>query len=218
MNKQFSYIILFIFPFFGYTQVVNDAKLWTTFSIEKDIKNLSFSFGLENRMGENFTHAEKTLAELGVEYEIIKNLSGGINYRFEKANEYKDHSFDLRHRFDLILGYQYKVKDFKFKYRIKYQTKTDPRGKPNSNYIRNKLTLEYKIENKKNDIKPFASFELYYRLNNRYEPNRTRTSLGAKVDLTKKSSIKFFYTFENRFNTKNLRYNHIYGVGYSFDL
>ncbi len=218
MSKHFLYILLLMLPFFVQSQVVSDAKMWSSIGVKKKFNKLKLSLGVEHRLDENFSHTEKLFTELGAEYKIIKNLSGGFNYRFARESDYDDDNYLLNHRFDIGLEYQYKIKEFKLEYRVKYQTKTAPQHKNNPTYLRNKLTLIYKIENKKKDIRPYASYEFYYQFNNDRVINRSRLTFGTKFDLSKKSSIKCFYTFENRFNTKNLRHNHIYGIGYSLDI
>jgi len=218
MSKLFPYIILLMLPVFAQSQVVSDARLWTGISISKEFNDFKFTLGTEYRLDENFTHTDKVLGEFGAEYDFTKRFSGGINYRYSRDNDYEEYSYELSHRFDIGLEYEFKFGEFELKNRIKYQIESAPGDRNNPTYIRNKTTLEYKIENKKKDIRPFISFELHYQLNDVYAFNRSRLSAGSKFDLNKKSSIKVFYIYENKFNTKNLKQGHIYGIGYSLDI
>lgn len=218
MSKFKLYIVLIIFPFFTNAQVVSDARLWTGISISKEFNNLEFTLGTEYRLDENFTHTDKILGEIEAEYDFTKRFSGSIGYRYSKDNDYEDNDFDLSHRLGIGLEYEFKLKEFKLKYRTKYQIESATSDENNSTYIRNKATLEYKIENKKKDIKPYISYEMHYQFNDVHSFNRSRLSVGTKFDLNKRNSIKLFYIYEYKFNRKNLKFGHIYGVSYSLDL
>lgn len=214
MNKTLLFILVAL-PFLGHSQVVSDAKLWTGISVSQKINDFEFSFGEELRFDENMTHIDKVFSEIGVEYKIRKGIYGGISYRFSRDNQYTSRNYNIRHRFDLSLALKHKQEDFRFSFRTKYQNKSASPEENNPAFIRNKLSVKYKL---KNDFTPFVSYEFFYQLNEEKIINRTRFSLGSSYKINKKNSLKFFYIFENRFNTNNLSYNHIYGVSYSLEL
>lgn len=214
MNKYFLYILFYLIPTIIEAQVVNDAKLWSSITVNKKIEDLEISFNQEFRLDENFSHVDKFFTELGAEYEFIKSLSGSFNYRFARENDYEDYGYELNHRFDFGIKFKHKIEDWRFSNRIKYQTKTATPYENNPAYIRNKLMISYKTDK----LSPYVSYEFFYQFNDERVINRTRISLGSKFDISDKSSLKCFYTFENRFNTRNLQHNHIYGIGYSIDL
>ena len=81
--------------------------------------------------------------------------------------------------------------------------------------IRNKISLKYKVNKK---ISPYTAYEFYYQINNENSINRTRISLGSSFKTTDNTALKVFYMFENRFNVKNLKHNHVYGISYSIEL
>ena len=214
MNKVYLYICLLLVPLTTSSQVVNDAKLWSSVTLNKKIEDFKLSYSQEFRLDENFSHVDKFFSEVGLDYKIVKNFSTSFGYRFARENDYENFNYEINHRFDFGLEYQYEIEDWQIEYRIKYQTKTASPTENNPSYLRNKFTLDYK----KDDFSPYISYELFYQFNEERVLNRSRISLGAKLDITKKSAIKCFYTFENRFNTNNLEHNHIYGIGYSIDL
>jgi len=219
MSKFYIYIILLMFPILARAQVTNDARLWTAFSLKKEFNDLELAFGFEYRLDENFSHTDKILGELGAEYKINKRLSISSTYRYSKDNDFEDFSYVLSHRIDIGFEYEYKIKwwgikGLEFKNRAKYQIESAPEDRNNDAFVRNKFKLDYK----KKDFSPYLSYELFYQFNNERVINRTRIALGAKYDITKKTAIKCFYTFESRINTNNLEYNHLYGIGYSIDL
>ena len=214
MNKIFLFIV-FVLPFLGHSQVVSDAKLWTGISISKKVNDFEFSFSEEVRFDENMSHIDKVFSELGAEYKITKGVYAGANYRFSKDNEYTSKNYDIRHRFDIALILKQKYENFRFSFRTKYQTKNSVPEENSPTFSRNKFAAKYKLEN---DFTPFISYEFYYQFNEEKIINRTRFSLGSAYKINKKSALKFFYIYENRFNVKNLKHNHIYGISYSFEL
>ncbi|PWH86114.1 DUF2490 domain-containing protein [Brumimicrobium oceani] len=218
MSKYFLFLLLLVLSTIASAQITEDARLWTGISISKEFNDLEFTLGTEYRLDENFSHTDKVLGEIGAEYKLSKRFSAGANYRYARDNDYEEYSYELSHRFDIGVEYDIKFWEFKFKNRVKYQIQTAPIEENNPTYIRNKTTLEYKIENKKKDIKPFISYEFHYQLNDQMTINRSRFSAGSKFDLNKRNSIKLFYIYEYKFNRKNLQVGHIYGVSYSIDL
>jgi hypothetical protein len=214
MNK-FILFIVFALPYLGHSQVVSDAKLWTGISISKAIDDFEFTFSEDVRFDENMTHIDKVFSELGVEYKLVKGVYAGANYRFSRDNDYTSKNYNIRHRFDLSLTLKHKYENFRFSFRTKYQTKNATPEENSPTFSRNKFAVKYKLEN---DFTPFVSYEFYYQFNEEKVINRTRISLGSAYKINKKNALKFFYLFENRFNVKALKHNHIYGISYSFEL
>ncbi len=214
MNKRII-IILLLIPFFVNGQVVSDARLWTGATVTKKIKKLELSFSEEIRFDENISHIDKIFTEIGGEYKLMKGLYGAINYRFSKDNDYENRGYDIQHRIDIGLTYKRKLDKFRFSLRSKYQTASAPPYENNPTYLRNKLVVQYDLDK---PYTPFVYYEFFYQFNDEKVINRTRLSLGGKYKLNKKSSLKMFYIYENKFNIKNLKHNHIWGVSYSFDL
>jgi len=214
MSRLILFILITI-PSIGYSQIESDVKLWTGISISKKVNDFKFSFSEDLRFNENMTHTDKVFSEVGVQYKIRKGFYAGANYRFSKDNDYSSKNYNIRHRFDLSLALKHKHKNFRFSFRTKYQIKSATPEENSPNFSRNKIGIKYKLEN---DFTPFISYEFYYQFNEEKIINRTRGALGTAYKINKKSALKFFYIFENRFNVKTLKYNHIYGVSYSFEL
>jgi len=214
MNKRLIYILLFL-PFINNAQVVSDAKLWTGISISKKVKDFEFSFAQELRFDENAAHLGKVFSEVGAEYKLTKGFYAGLNYRFNRNNNYANETFELLHRIDFGLSYKKKINKFRVSLRTKFQTKSASVNENNPTVLRNKLAVKYKLNKK---ILPFIAYEFYYQLNNENVINRARFVLGSTLKITSESAIKLFYMFENKFNVKNLKHNHVYGLSYSIDL
>jgi len=214
MNKLFI-LILITLPFIANAQVVSDAKLWTGISISKKVNDFEFSFSEDLRFDENMTHIDKVFSELGAEYKIVKGFYVGANYRLSKDNDYETSNHAIRHRIDIAFTYKHKYENFRFSFRTKFQTKNALPTENSPTFSRNKLAIKYKLEN---NFTPFISYEFYYQFNEEKIINRTRFSLGSSYKINKKNALKFFYMYENKFNVRNLKHNHIYGISYSFKL
>ncbi|MCB0401232.1 MAG: porin, partial [Flavobacteriales bacterium] len=188
---------------------------WLSFAVSEKMEKFKFSASEELRLDENFSHINKVFTELGADYEIVKGLSAGFSYRFSRDNDYPERAYDIRHRIDLGIEYQHEINDLELSIKNKFQTKTGNSDDNNPTYNRTKLGAEYKFSDL---VKPFVTYEFFYQMNDERIINRTRTSIGNKLKLSGNSDLKIFYIFENRFNTKNLAHNHIWGVSYSLDL
>jgi len=214
MNKNFI-LIFFLSPLFLSAQVVSDAKLWAGISVNKSFNDLTISFTEEMRLDENISHIDKILSEIGAQYKITKGFYIGLNYRYSRDNDYETKNYDMKHRIDFGLTYKRKLNDFRFSFRTKIQSKSALPNENNPTFSRNKFALKYKLNKK---VIPFIAYEFYYQFNDQKVINRTRYSLGTSYKINSNNALKLFYLFETRFNTRNLKYNHIYGISYSIDI
>ena len=216
--KVIKKIILFLvfLPFFTDAQVVSDDRQWTNVSVNKKINDFEFSLGEELRLDENLSHIDKIFTEIGVDYKIIKGLSVGIGYRYNRDNDYETRNYDINHRFDLGLTYKQDFLDkWKSYIKIKYQYKKDLPVENNPVYLRNKLGISYDINE---SFSPYIFYEFYYQFNDEHIINRVKYSAGCKYAINENNALKIYYLFKNRFNQKNLKHNHIWGLSYSIDL
>lgn len=214
MNKVLI-TILILLPFLTSAQIVSDAKVWSGLSITKKIVDFEFSFSEELRMDENASHIYKVFSEFGAQYKIIKGLYVAVNYRFNRDNDYETVNYDIRHRIDFGLTYKRKLNDFRFAFRSKIQTKNALSAENKPTFSRNKISIKYKL---KNNLSSFISYEFYYQFNEEKVINRNRFYLGSSYKINKHNAVKLFYMYENRFNVKTLKHNHIYGLSYSIEI
>jgi Protein of unknown function (DUF2490) len=215
MNKKILLILSLLLPLAFTAQVVSDAKLWTGVSVSKKYNDFTFSLGEEVRFDENMSHIDKVFTEIEVDYKIIKGLYAGFAYRFARDNDYETTNYDMKRRIGLSLTYKHKYENFRFSFRTKYQRKSALPYENNPTFSRNKLVVKYKMENK---LSPFISYEFYYQFNDERVINRARFSFGSSYKINKSNAIKLFYMYENKFNTKNLKHNHVYGISYSLEI
>jgi len=211
MSKKLL-LILFFIPLLVFSQ--EDANLWSGISISKKYKDFNFGLSEEIRLNENFTLINKTFTELTAEYKIIKSLRVGFGYRFNQVNKFEYGGFVMNHRINFDLTYKNKFNYFKFAFRTRYQQKFDAL-KDGSVYNRNKLTIKYDLDN---PFEPYIASELFYQFNNVYEFNKSRISVGVKYKISDNSNLKAFYILQQEFNVSDPIMDHIYGIGYSFEL
>jgi len=214
MNKKII-ILLFLLPFFISAQVISDAQQWTNFSVNKKINDFEFSLGEEFRFDENITHLGKFFTEVGAEYKIKKGLYIGANYRFIRENDYETSNYNLAHRIDIGVGYKLKLSKLKLDFKTKFQVKSSLPEENSPTFNRTKVTTNYSINEK---LTPFVSYEVFYQFNDQHIINKTRLSIGTKWAINDENSLKLYYLFDNKFNVKKLKYNHIFGVSYSIDI
>jgi hypothetical protein len=81
--------------------------------------------------------------------------------------------------------------------------------------LRSRLTVKWDISGCK--ITPFASAELYTRLDDWKRYDKVRYRLGASYKINKDNSISLYYLHQN-VNEKNEPKTHAIGLGYSVDL
>lgn len=219
MNKKLFVLVLVFTVNYSFSQVTSDAKLWTGISVIKKINNFELSFNEELRLHENFSTINKVFSEFGIAYKINNFLAISGNYRFNRKNNYELGGFYTNQRFNVDVSYKHKFNKFKFSYRTRLQHKIDYNKKTPYNltktYSRNKFSIKYKLSNV---VVPFLSYEFFYQFNNQNIINRNRIALGSSLKINDTNSLKLFYMFEDKFNVKKLRYNHIWGINYVINI
>ena len=189
-------MFLFVISDYAFAQM-DDAGLWASVTVKKKItKKFTLSLSEECRFNENVSELGTAFTEAGVEYKLIKNLTGGIAYRFMQKKQVDDF-YSLRHRGLVSLTYKLKVKKFELNLKERYQIQyadvnTSEDGKIPSEYLRNKLTIKYNTSKK---YTPFIAAELFYQLNNPEgnECDDIRYSGGIEYNFNKLHEVDLFY-------------------------
>ena len=138
--SRILFIFLFLFSQLSFSQIVSDAKLRTGISVSKKINDFKFTASEEYRRAENFSQTDKMFTEIEASYEFIKNLTAGVTYRFNQERNIEQGGFDLNHRFNFDLGYEYDINDFELSIRTRYQVGKDIYESSNLN--RNKFAIK----------------------------------------------------------------------------
>lgn len=205
--------------------------MWTAIGAEKSItKQWSAGVELEFRSKGFTLDRDRFAAQIGTDYELIKNLKLGVSYSWLNVDDdykFNDDSirtdyFQNRHRFNLQATWKFKAGDFSFQFRERAQgtfkddsDRLKENGKVNENRInpeyvwRNRLKMSY--GKKKMPWSPYVSLETYYLLN---EPEMLRFYNSAATDYTEKSGYftKLRYTLGIEYKINKQHSVELYGM------
>lgn len=216
-NKSTIFFVAFLLLFCLKTKSqVNDAGLWLTLGAEKKISQ-KFSTQLTQcfRLNENYSELGTSFTEIGLKYKLAKKLSITGTYRFAQKRKVNDF-YSLRHRYNIDLGYKFKVKKVSITLRERFQSSYKDvgrreKGNVPANYFRSKITLQYNLNKK---YTPFVSGELFYEIK-QYIDNM-RFKAGFDYEFNKLSSLNVYYMIDKEINVKNPWTNYVLGIGYNY--
>jgi len=172
----------------------DDSESWTSVSFEKKLPHsLRLEFKQELKLDDQLSTFKQTFSELSLSYKVFDGLSFQIPYR------YSTYENKIKQRISIGSSYKYSFKTISLKYRARIQ-RTYERGEDSEDMIRNKYTVDYKMNK---SIKPYISTEIFFPFNeDPVQLEEYRMSFGLTVDIMKKSSIKIFYIFKKEDLTK----------------
>ena len=193
------------------TYAVDDTESWNSIGFET---KLPYSFELEVeqelRLKDQLSSFKQTFTEISISYKIIDGMKIFIPIRYAIFED------KTKERISFGGSYKYNLKPVNIRYRAKFQrVYTDTEF--SSDLVRNKFSIEYKINKK---IRPYISSEVFHRYNlNQYQYDEYRYSLGINLDLIKKKQIKIFYTYkmEDLTKSKSSQIN-AFGIAYNIKL
>ncbi|MDP1745833.1 MAG: DUF2490 domain-containing protein [Bacteroidota bacterium] len=229
-----GFFLLLFSLFFGegwggastFAQSTNDAGLWTTFNVQKDLKkNVSVFLTQEFRLRENFTRLNLFYTDLGVAVRPFKFLKVSLAYRI--IDKFlKDNTFSYRHRlmFDILL--KKKTGQFSLSYRHRLQSElrnvnSSANGIVPEWYSRSKFELKYDTDR---PVRPYISAEFRYQINDprNVESNRLlhrqRYSVGLDYKRNDRDTFGFYYLIQNEFNVSAPENIYIVGLEYTLTL
>ncbi len=229
MKKHFIFTLVFLGHFIGaYSQVEQDAGLWTTFTIQKRItKKISIVVDQEFRLRENFQRINLFYTNAGIDYKINKNIKLSPSYRAIQKMRL-DNTVSHRHRLSMDATVKKKFNKITLAERVRYQIEvqdylTSRKGHLPEQFLRFKTDLKYDLGFK---ITPFVSCELRYQIrswrgndmyyNNRF--HRIRNIVGADYEINNKHNITFYYLIQNEFNVPDIENIYIIGLAYTLSL
>jgi len=200
---------------------IDDVGLWTGVKVTKKVtREFDISVNPEYRFNHDVTTLDAFLADVGLEYEIIKSVRLSLHYRFINSN--RENYYSKRHRLYADLSYRYKLKDFTFLVRGRIQEQyADINSSEFGKYpvwtIRSKIAVRYDFGEK---YVPYVSGELYYLLKDVTEADkiftRNRYEAGITYDFNRMHAINPFLLFQH---DRITGFNElIYGLGYNLTL
>ena len=180
----------------------DDHQSWTKVSLEKKIPfSLKLELAQGLRLKDYVSTFNQTFFELSLSYKYSNGLRINIPYRYTIFEN------KIKHRLSFGASYQYSFKPVSLKYRIKYYSLYEngeslgEDGEALGDLIGSKFTIKYKSGKKTN---PYISGELFHLFNTDNNPlDEYRASIGIEVNLPRKNSIVFFFTFKKEDITKS---------------
>lgn len=214
------------FTISSFSQSTNDAGLWTTCNVEKELKN-NFSILLtqEFRLRENFTRLNLFYTELGVAVRPVDFLKVSLTYRTIEKFIF-DNTFSYRHRLSLDILLKQKFGNIIVS--LRQRTQSEVRNINSSDignipewYFRERVQLKYDLDK---PITPYISTEFRYQINNprAVESNklwhRGRYCVGLDYKKSDKHSFGIYYLIQREFNVSAPQNIYIVGLEYSLSL
>lgn len=210
----------------SFAQVTSDAGLWTTFNIQKKLKN-NFSLFLteECRLKENFTRLNLFYSELGFAVKPFNALKISLAYRM--IDKFLiENTFSYRHRISLDVSLKKKSGAIALSYRHRLQCEIrnvyqSANGRMPEWYSRNKFELKYALNN---SLAPYMAAEFRYQISDPRNVesdklfHRNRYIAGIDYYKNENSTIGLYYLIQNEFNVSAPEKIYILGLEYTISL
>lgn len=210
----------------GFSQASNDAGLWCTFNLEKNI-NQKFSLFLteEYRVRENFSRNNLFYTDLGFSYKPLDFMKVSLSYRnIEKFTN--DNTISLRHRFTVDVVLKKKLNQLSFAFRQRLQTEyrnvySSELGAIPEWYTRSKLTIKYDLDK---PVTPYVATEFRYQINSprAVDSNklwhRGRFIAGIDYKKSDRNTFGVYYLIQREWNVSAPQNLYIIGLEYTLTL
>jgi hypothetical protein len=200
MKRAIAFSFLFLTSFFTFSQQ-KDFGAWSSAAfVFKPNKKIDLGVAPEFRWDQNLGRLRTRLIDFKGKYDITKELTGILVYRFAAIQ--RNSGWQPRRRLQIGLSYTYDYNEFDFSIATKVQRgkslETATRDADLNNNWRNKFSVTYKGL-KKIDIA--MSYEFFHSImeTNRFEWTDWRWILDAEYKLTKEQSIGLGYLIQNEF-------------------
>jgi len=157
-------------------------------------------------------HTYYIVLQVGLEYEIFKNLSLAGTYRYSLTPIGRSENFLKslyeKQRFTAEVEYKWPRFDngIRLSYRLRYQHSATQKGK-SKDYLRSRLQVDYKLTK---ELRPYIALEPYYRLG-KNEINKFRLYLGSEINVVR-TEIELSYIFEVKTHDDNGWTSHMIGL------
>jgi len=222
MNKSILLLLLFL-AFSGYTYAQSDDfGVWTTVGASKELfTGLEASAEGDFRTRDNAGTIDRWSGSVGLSYKVWDFLKVGGEYVYLRYNHTK-RGWETGHRYNLYAVGSYQWNVFRLSLRERYQhtyKKNVPETITSANpqdILRSRLQLAYR--SKQSAFQPYASMELFHRLNDPQDNglDKIRYTFGVEYDLNKRSTFNLYYRYQTvRDDDADL---HVLGIGYSIRL
>ena len=225
-NYKVFVLLFFIIVTKTFSQTTNDAGLWATLNLDKEVsKRFSLFLTEEYRMRENFTRVNLFYTDLGIEARPFKILKVSLAYRLIEKNLI-DNTYSYRHRLMLDITVKQKYKKLILSYRQRLQAEvrnvtSSKNGKMPEWYSRNKFEVKYNFGK---PVIPYVAVELRYQFHNPRQVesdktwHRSRYTLGLDYKKNEKNTFGIYYLIQQEYNVSAPQDLYIIGIEYSYTL
>lgn len=212
------FLVLFLCNPLLIAQVQKDAVFWGTMGFDKKM-NESFSVQALSQwsFNQNFRELNAAFIDVGLSARVSKAWTIGVNYRFAELRNLDNNYMPInRIYFDAASLKSFNHQILQYRFRLQNQIYDlsffDP-YKDQKLILRNKVYYKLSLDRK---YAVFCSFEHFFRLNQIYRTQTTRTEVGftLKQDLHKR--INFYFINQMTYFTKYPRVDFIYGITYNY--
>ena len=203
-------------------------KFWASIDIKKEYNKWDFTAETEIREDGFLRQMERLSLQTEAIYNLSKIFNAGVSYMIMNFYDYKYNDFQLRHRFQGIVGMKAESGRFEFSIREKGELTTkdekdriDNDGETDTYRInpeliwRNKMKIEYDVPNI--SLIPSVALETFYLLNdpdgNRFEKLRYTLALSYKLNNHNKLEAFGHYNKEMLDGETD---SFVTGVGYTY--
>ncbi len=200
MNKKLFLLLLLIIPVLAFGQV-NDFGIWLGVEVQHKLtKKIDLEFSGNIRSFNNTSQIDQEFLEGGLQYHINKMLSVAGSYRFINTIE-NDALYHFRHRLILDLKTTVPHRNLTFSGRLRIQRTTrtyiEEQGDEIPQYqARFKLKTDYNFSSFPLDPYFYCEAFLPLEKNNGLVTAKSRISAGAKLTVSRRSSVDFEYIFQ----------------------
>lgn len=233
MHKRVSliFILLFFLTELKAQKLPQDAWLWTTVSVDKQItRHWSAGVDEELRLFDNISRVNLFFTNAGITYRLNKNFKFSLVYRFINKNQStkneNNYYFSKRHRLYLDISYKRKfLTNFSLTYRLRLQGQvrdyySSDVGKYVESYMRHKFDLAYSYKK----YSPYLAAEFRFQFTNpSFEQSddlwdRQRFYAGCNYEINKRHSVGIYYMIQHDFNNKRAENDFTLGFQYALSL
>ncbi|MEP2024557.1 MAG: DUF2490 domain-containing protein [Reichenbachiella sp.] len=218
-------------PMFGMAQSgdyveVQDFESWTSLALKYKLDK-KWTFGLQEqiRLDNNSSEIKSFLTQFTTDYKLSKKFEVGLGLRLINKNDNKGNKQGYEHyfRYHFDASYKHKLDRFSFKYRVRYQDRSElsvhssNEGDPEK-YVRFKATADYNIKNWKLD--PEISGEIFNPLDGETYDGLSgyRLTVGTNYKIKKLGKIGVSYRLEKELNTTHPKTTNILRLKYTYTL
>ena len=205
-----SLFVFSVISLAAFSQIQEDAILWTGISVSKNItKKFRLTLMEQGRFNNNISNLKNIFTDVGLGYKYNKTFKFSAAYRYANK-QLVEGGFETAHRYNLDVQARFKKKPFVVSYRNRFQieNRMATSGIKRQLYDRNKVKVAFDLDKK---YSPWIATDIYYSLN-KEEFNKIRYTIGVEFNLPNRNELALFYRLRSMFNVSNPRNSFIIGV------